>query len=491
MTLIDDDILPVGKKVWSVPSSTCNKGQDEERVLLLTSCQEGQYSCDNAECIDIVMRCDGVAQCADLSDEKNCRLVNFDPEKYLKGRTPPSETPTLPVEVSGQIWTILDIQEVEQLKNIQFELVLKWFDTRLQFYNLKDNATMNFLLYEEKQNIWVPKIIFQNTKSQLTTMNDEKSRLKVLKQQAGAYNTDGLVSEDIDIYEGSKNPLVMSRVYDIEFMCNFQMQWYPFDSQTCYMEFMLEEEMNSFVDLYPGAEKYLGPKELTQYFVKNSSIEPYQRMGKSGVRISVTPGRRLLGVFLTVYFPTILLNLIGHGTNFFKPFFFEAVVTVNLTCMLVLATMFISVSNNLPKTSYIKMMDVWLIFNLLLPFMEVVLHTYIDSLRDDDEREINHHGTAIKPEVEESNKKNTDIKQKITQVIPERSAKISLGDLVSRNEKTKKKSLRKHYANEEERRTKRNERKVKLCMRFALVYKPLAALAFMSLYWILGLKRAE
>ena len=137
------------------------------------------------------------------------------------------------------------------------------------------------------------------------------------------------------------------------------------------------------------------------------------------------------------------------------------------------------------------MMDVWLIFNLLLPFMEVVLHTYIDSLRDDDEREINHHGTAIKPEVEESNKKNTDIKQKITQVIPERSAQISLGDLVSRNEKTKKKSLRNHYANEEERRTKRNERKVKLCMRFALVYKPLAALAFMSLYWILGLKRAE
>ena len=117
-------------------------------------------------------------------------------------------------------------------------------------------------------------------------------------------------------------------------------------------------------------------------------------MGKKGVRISITLGRRLLGVFLTVYFPTVLLNLIGHITNFFKPFFFEAVVTVNLTCMLVLTTMFINVSNNLPKTSYIKMMDIWLIFNLLLPFMEVLLHTYIDYLRNDEDREINHHGTT-------------------------------------------------------------------------------------------------
>ena len=50
-----------------------------------------------------------------------------------------------------------------------------------------------------------------------------------------------------------------------------------------------------------------------------------------------------------------------------QDFFFEAVVTVNLTTMLVLTTMFISVSNNLPNTAYVKMIDVWLIFNLMMP----------------------------------------------------------------------------------------------------------------------------
>ena len=81
--------------------------------------------------------------------------------------------------------------------------------------------------------------------------------------------------------------------------------------------------------------------------------------------------------------------------------------------MLVLTTMFINVSNNLPKTSYIKMMDIWLIFNLLVPFIEICLHTYMDILRynnknssrnsfdheyqrTEEEREINHHGRPVK-----------------------------------------------------------------------------------------------
>ena len=107
---------------------------------------------------------------------------------------------------------------------------------------------------------------------------------------------------------------------------------------------------------------------------------------KNGVKVSLTLGRRLLGVILTAYTPTVLLNVIGHAANYFKSFFFEAVVTVNLTCMLVLATMFISIAESLPKTAYLKMMDYWLVFNLLLPFVEVLLHTYMEKLTDEEDK---------------------------------------------------------------------------------------------------------
>ena len=92
--------------------------------------------------------------------------------------------------------------------------------------------------------------------------------------------------------------------------------------------------------------------------------------------------------------------------------YFQAVITVNLTSMLVLTTMFINVSNNLPKTSYMKMIDVWLLFNLLYPFIVVLIHTYMDSLREDMDREINHHGKTVT--VGEAN--NDDTEEGIIQV---------------------------------------------------------------------------
>ena len=60
---------------------------------------------------------------------------------------------------------------------------------------------------------------------------------------------------------------------------------------------------------------------------------------------------------------------------------FESIVTVNVTILLVLTTLFISVSNSLPKTAYIKMVDTFLIFSLFMPFSEVLIHTALDMLR--------------------------------------------------------------------------------------------------------------
>ena len=75
--------------------------------------------------------------------------------------------------------------------------------------------------------------------------------------------------------------------------------------------------------------------------------------------------------------------------------------------------MFINVSNNLPKTSYMKMVDVWLLFNLLYPFIVVLIHTYMDTLRNDEEREINHHGKNIQVNDQTGGNEQTDSKIKV------------------------------------------------------------------------------
>ena len=45
---------------------------------------------------------------------------------------------------------------------------------------------------------------------------------------------------------------------------------------------------------------------------------------------------------MTTYFPSLLLMMITYAIIFFKPFFFEAALSVNLTTMLVMTTIFIS-----------------------------------------------------------------------------------------------------------------------------------------------------
>ena len=116
-----------------------------------------------------------------------------------------------------------------------------------------------------------------------------------------------------------------------------------------------------------------------------------------GINLRLVMKRRIMNELLTSYLPSVLILAIVYATNFFKPFFFEAIVATNLTSQLVLTTLFISVSKSLPPTSYVKMIDVWLIFSQLIPFVEVLLHTYLDALRSDDDREINHHGETISP----------------------------------------------------------------------------------------------
>ena len=92
-----------------------------------------------------------------------------------------------------------------------------------------------------------------------------------------------------------------------------------------------------------------------------------------GIQLVIVLRRKILSEMMSTYLASILLMFITFATTFVKPFFFEAALTVNLTNMLVMTTIFISVMEKLPITSYPKRVDFWLIFCQLVPFTEVRL----------------------------------------------------------------------------------------------------------------------
>ena len=124
----------------------------------------------------------------------------------------------------------------------EFTLDLEWFDSRLQYRNLRSKPAINSLNSEEVHTIWFPDFVFVNTAKKDLGLVDEKAVFHVLKKGEG----------------------------------------------TRYKKYILE---NKFV--------------------------------------------------LTTFIPTIILNVIGHMSNYFKEFFFEGLMSLNVTVMLVLTTMFL------------------------------------------------------------------------------------------------------------------------------------------------------
>ena len=146
-------------------------------VLQLSNCDENQFTCKDGTCVPLTSRCDKKPDCKDVSDEKTCKIVDLDESRYLKDDTAPAVVygEKLNVTLSIDVQSILNILEVSQTMALKFDLEEAWVDSRLQFYNLKEDMEMNTLVYDEKLSIWVPTIIFSNTREDLTTKNDVKA----------------------------------------------------------------------------------------------------------------------------------------------------------------------------------------------------------------------------------------------------------------------------------------------------------------------------
>ena len=128
---------------------------------------------------------------------------------------------------------------------------------------------------------------------------------------------------------------------------------------------------------------------ITEYHLVDMSYP------EKGVMMAIKFKRKIMSEMMTTYLPSMLLMMITYATTFFKPLLIEAALSVNLTTMLVMTTIFTNLMDKLPPTAYVKMIDIWLIGGQLIPFIEVVLLTIIEMLRDGDgsgTQTINHHG---------------------------------------------------------------------------------------------------
>ena len=134
--------------------------------------------------------------------------------------------------------------------------------------------------------------------------------------------------------------------------------------------------------------------------------------------------------------------------------------------MLVLTTMFVSVSNDLPKTSYMKMVDIWMIFNLIIPFVEVLLHVYKETFfgteEEDDEMRSKPKTNIVQVESNENKEENVEMEIQVLINLSTGHFKISFFQDIK---------------------ISRKPTSVEIVSR---IVNPLVIVSFAVIYWVLG-----
>ena len=124
----------------------------------------------------------------------------------------------------------------------------------------------------------------------------------------------------------------------------------------------------------------LGSEDLDLTMFTITDLTLTEEKEANMVYMAIKLKRKVVTELVTTYLPTILLLLITFTTIFFDKDLFGDTIAVNLTIMLVMTTIFTSKIEELPPTSDMKMIDIWLISCLVIPFLEVILRTTIECL---------------------------------------------------------------------------------------------------------------
>ena len=247
----------------------------------------------------------------------------------------------LEVNMSVILVNILDIDIVGGLLRTRHVLDRQWFDPQLSYRNLNKDYKVNLISEEEAKNMWFPNTVFYNVPS-----DDDIIGFKFNQQHALVRNPDNMFSpvgvEEIDnmnMYAGDINKHYFRGEYTTVWMCEYNMKWYPFDTQECSMQYMIAKKYQDFATLVPENLSYTGPEDLTEYTVKGSMMCKVKIGKYDGVEVRVTLGRPLISNILIVFIPCIILLVICHLANVFEKDYLDMVIGVNLTALLVLGTL--------------------------------------------------------------------------------------------------------------------------------------------------------
>ncbi|KAG7166825.1 Glutamate-gated chloride channel-like 16, partial [Homarus americanus] len=167
--------------------------------------------------------------------------------------------------------------------------------------------------------------------------------------------------------------LIYQHEETVSYKCHFKLQLYPFDRQLCFVVYRIQDDGEGI--------QFLGSRQLLEYTLISETFKNYTLHDVSHIKIEFA-FRNQYGYYIgNTFLPSVMLAIICWVTLHFDIADFQDRIMVSLTSLLVLATVFTQTSQSIPKTSYLKLIDVWFVVLISEDFAIIVSLVYIEVLR--------------------------------------------------------------------------------------------------------------
>ena len=383
--------FPLGLHRWMILDTDCSDPGVEYRSLSLhlEVDQPGHFCCDDGTCISSQRVCNNFPDCFGREDEVNCTFLH---STYHEDRERPpvqlenGQIEDLLLNATFDVLEVFEINEVDSFFDVYFILEVEWFAKNFNFEFLKYESFYNGLNESAKKRIWTPRIEFSDTNVKKIVTCDEYEVI-ILRRGKPKLDADIDLIQANEIYHGTENPLKISIEERIKFSCSFDnIKNFPFGKQKCSLKLHVTGVANRLTEINPRNCKIRdrAASVVGQYVIDSWTIENYfdNQIERHVTRVTMVLSRKIVSIIMVTYLPTLLINLINQATNYIPGNNkFEMIYTINITCMMVLASIYLSVSASLPTTSDIKPVEVWLLFNLAYPFIIILVNILLQVTR--------------------------------------------------------------------------------------------------------------
>ncbi|ESN98212.1 hypothetical protein HELRODRAFT_84668, partial [Helobdella robusta] len=273
------------------------------------------------------------------------------------------------VKLGIRINSFYSISESTMDYMVSFNLQQQWRDKRLQFNPNETKFKMLKLGEGTWLRIWIPDTFFRNEKK--ANFHDVTVANRMLQLNSTGY-------------------LLYVTKISATFSCQMKLQYYPLDTQFCpitiesfgyttddmYFQWM-DGKAEKVIDL--GENKIL-PQFTIERFIRRDCSQNYTAGTYPCLEVRFVL-RRDIGFFLIqVYVPSILIVILSWVSFWINIESSPARVSIGLLTVLTTTTMSAGARASLPRVSYIKAIDVWMICCLIFVFASLIEYAVVNVM---------------------------------------------------------------------------------------------------------------